>query len=437
MQIKMQNVLGARELSGKVNYFLGNDPAKWRTNLPTFAEVRYPNVYPGIDLVYHGDQGGRLEYDFIVAPGADPNVITLSVGAVREPPLRIDADGSLVIATARGEVRFNKPRVYQSESSLSLVTRHSSLVQGRFLLDARNHVRFALGPYDHTQPLVIDPSLTYSTYLGGAGDQANGIAVDSSGNAYVAGTTLSTAFPVASPLQSTNKAKNGTAFISKLNSTGSALVYSTYLGGSVSEQANAIAVDPSGNAYVTGSTCSSDFPTVTAVQGSLMGTCDGFVAELNAPGSSLVYSTFLGGSGTVQSGTTLSDEGTGIAVDSSGAAYVTGGTWSTDFPTASPIQGYGGGEDTFLSKFSAGGASLVYSTYLGGTAQDQGNGIAVDSSGNAYVTGFTFSSDFPTLSPFQASNKAANGTAFVAELNAGGSALVYPESWDSMSPIRV
>jgi len=419
------DVLGARELSGKVNYFLGNDPAKWRTNLPTFAEVRYPNVYPGIDLVYHGDQGGRLEYDFIVAPGADPNVITLSVGAVREPPLRIDADGSLVIATARGEVRFNKPRVYQSESSLSLVTRHSSLVQGRFLLDARNHVRFALGPYDHTQPLVIDPSLTYSTYLGGAGDQANGIAVDSSGNAYVAGTTLSTAFPVASPLQSTNKAKNGTAFISKLNSTGSALVYSTYLGGSVSEQANAIAVDPSGNAYVTGSTCSSDFPTVTAVQGSLMGTCDGFVAELNAPGSSLVYSTFLGGSGTVQSGTTLSDEGTGIAVDSSGAAYVTGGTWSTDFPTASPIQGYGGGEDTFLSKFSAGGASLVYSTYLGGTAQDQGNGIAVDSSGNAYVTGFTFSSDFPTLSPFQASNKAANGTAFVAELNAGGSALVY------------
>jgi hypothetical protein len=418
-------VLGARELPGKVNYFLGNDPAKWHTNLPTFAEVRYRDVYPGIDLVYHGDQGGRLEYDFIVAPGADPNVITLSVGAVREQPLRIDADGSLVISTARGEVRINEPRVHQSRSGSSLVTRHSSLVQGRFLLDARNHVRFALGPYDHTQPLVIDPSLTYSTYLGGAGDQANGIAVDSSGNAYVAGTTLSTAFPVANPLQSTNKAKNGTAFISKLNSTGSALVYSTYLGGSVSEQANAIAVDPSGDAYVTGSTCSSDFPTVTAVQGSLKGTCDGFVAELNAPGSGLVYSTFLGGSGTVQSGTTLSDEGMGIAVDSSGAAYVTGGTWSTDFPTASPIQGYGGGEDAFLSKFSAGGASLVYSTYLGGTAQDQGNGIAVDPSGNAYVTGFTFSSDFPTLSPFQASNKAANGTAFVAEVNAGGSALVY------------
>ena len=419
-------VLGAHELPGKVNYFLGNDPAKWRSNLPTFAEVRYRHVYPGIDLIYHGDQEGRLEYDFVVAPGADPNAITLQVGAVREPPVRIDRNGSLVISTGRGEIRFNKPQVYQSESGSSLVTRHSSLVEGRFTLDALNHVRFALGPYDHTRPLVIDPSLTYSTYLGGAGDQAKGVTVDSSGNAYVTGTTVSTGFPLANPLQSSNKSKSGTAFVSKLNSGGSALVYSTYLGGSVSEQANAIAVDPSGDAYVTGSTCSSDFPTVTPVQAGLKGVCDGFVAELNAAGSSLVYSTFLGGSGTVQSGTSLGDEGLGIAVDSSGAAYVTGGTWSTDFPTVAPIQTYGGGEDAFLSKFSAGGATLVYSTYLGGTAQDQGNGIAVDSSGNAYVTGFTLSSDFPTVSPFQASNKATTyGTAFVAKVDPAGSALVY------------
>jgi hypothetical protein len=419
-------VLGAHELPGKVNYFLGNDPAKWRGNLPTFAEVRYRNVYPGIDLIYHGDQDGRLEYDFVVAPGAHPNAIALQVGAVREPPLRIDRNGSLVISTGRGEIRFNKPRVYQSESGSSLVTRHSSLVRGRFTLDALNRVRFALGPYDHTRPLVIDPSLTYSTYLGGAGDQAKGVAVDSSGNAYVTGTTVSTTFPVANPLQSSNKAKSGTAFVSKLNSSGSALVYSTYLGGSVSDQANAIAVDPSGDAYVTGSTCSSDFPTVTPVQAGLKGVCDGFVAELNTAGSSLVYSTYLGGSGTVESGTSLSDEGLGIAVDTSGAAYVTGGTWSTDFPTVAPIQSYGDGGDAFLSKFSAGGATLVYSTYLGGTAQDQGNGIAVDSSGNAYVTGFTLSSDFPTVSAFQASNKAATyGTAFVAKLNSAGSALVY------------
>jgi hypothetical protein len=454
-------VLGAHELPGKVNYFLGNDPAKWRGNLPTFAEVRYRNVYPGIDLIYHGDQDGRLEYDFVVAPGADPNAIALDVGAGLVPargrpqgsPLRIDRNGSLVISTGRGEIRFNKPRVYQGrepgvrsqksgeENQIGELKidpwqpaasdRQSSIVnrqyrEGRFTLDALNHVRFALGPYDHTRPLVIDPSLTYSTYLGGAGDQAKGVAVDSSGNAYVTGATVSTGFPLANPLQSSNKSKSGTAFVSKLNSSGSALVYSTYLGGSVSDQANAIAVDPSGEAYVTGSTCSSDFPTVTPVQAGLKGVCDGFVAELNAAGSSLVYSTYLGGSGTVESGTSLSDEGVGIAVDSSGAAYVTGGTWSTDFPTVAPIQSYGGGEDAFLSKFSAGGATLVYSTYLGGTAQDQGNGIAVDSSGNAYVTGFTLSSNFPTVSPFQASNKAATyGTAFVAKLNSAGSALVY------------
>jgi hypothetical protein len=421
-------VLGAHELPGKVNYFLGNDPAKWRSNLPTFAQVRYRNVYPGIDLFYHGDQDGRLEYDFVVAPGADPNAITLQVGAVRESHLRIDRNGSLVISTGRGEIRFNKPFVYQSAPGSSLATRHSSPVQGRFTLDALNRVRFALGPYDHSRPLVIDPSLTYSTYLGGAGDQAQGVALDSSDNAYVyvTGTTVSTAFPVANPLQSSNKSKSGTAFVSKLNSSGSALVYSTYLGGSVSEQGNAIAVDPTGDAYVTGSTCSSDFPTVTPVQAGLKGVCDGFVAELNAAGSSLVYSTYLGGSGTVESGTSLSDEGSGIAVDSSGAAYVTGGTWSTDFPTVAPIQSYGGGEDAFLAKFSAGGATLAYSTYLGGTAQDQGNGIAVDSSGNAYVTGFTLSSNFPTVSPFLASNKAATyGTAFAAKLNSAGSALVY------------
>jgi len=449
---KNADVLGAHELPGKVNYFLGNNPAKWHTNLPTFAEVRYRNVYPGIDLAYHGDQGGRLEYDFIVAPGADPNAITMDVGAVREPPLRIDRHGSLVISTARGEVRFDPPHVYQEQESgvrsqesgeehqagelkidhrqSTAGNRQSTIVnrqylKGRFTLDAQNHVRFALGPYDPTQPLVIDPSLTYSTYLGGAGDQAKGIAVDASGNAYVTGTTLSTSFPVANPLQSTNKSKSGTAFVSKLNATGSALVYSTYLGGSVSEQGNAVALDSSGDAYMTGSTCSSDFPTVTPVQAGLKGVCDGFVAELNAAGSSLVYSTFLGGSGTVESGTNLSDEGLGIAVDSSGGAYVTGGTWSTDFPTVNPIQSYGGGEDAFLCKFKEGGAAVAYCTYLGGTGQDQGNGAAVDSSGNAYVTGFTLSNDFPTVNPFQASDKAANGTAFVAELNSAGSALVY------------
>ena len=473
VQLKLVNanenpaVLGTRELPGKANYFLGDDPGKWHTNVPTYAGVRYRDIYPGIDLVYYGNQGGELEYDFVVSPGADPGTISFDVAPpVQERNSKLEnrksaahaspqlaADGTLVIPAGDGTVRFEKPIIYQergaadgsqgSQASDNIGNLKSKITEsptgnrqfaidnrqfrdGRFTLDAQNRVHFALGPYDRSRTLVIDPVLVYSTYLGGAGDQAKGVAVDSSGNAYLTGSTLSTTFPLVAPYQSTNKAKSGTVFVSKLKPGGSALVYSTYLGGSVSEQGNAIAVDSSGDAYVTGSTCSSDFPTASPIQSSLKGVCDGFVTELNPTGSGLVYSTFLGGSGATESGTDLSDAGTGIAVDSSDAAYVTGGTWSTDFPTTSPIQGYGGGEDAFLSKLSASGSAMVYSTYLGGSAQDQGNAVAVDSSGNAYVTGFTLSSDFPTASAFQASNNATTyGTAFVAKMNSAGSALVY------------
>ena len=245
---------------------------------------------------------------------------------------------------------------------------------------------------------MIDPELVYSTYLGGYTSDAIGIAADSTGNAYVTGTTFSTTFPTVNPYQATNKAADGTVFVSKFNAAGSALVYSTYLGGSVSDEGEAIAIDASGNAYLTGSTCSPDFPTVNPIEASLKGVCDGFVTELNAAGSALVYSTYLGGSG--DAAIEKTDEGTGIAVDASGDAYVTGGTWSSDFPTVNPIQSYVGGEYAFLCKFNAGGATLAYSTYLGSA---QGNGIAVDSSGNAYVIGTTFSSDFPTVNPLQGS----------------------------------
>ena len=425
-------VTGSEELPGKANYFIGNDPKKWRTNVPTYEKVRYHNVYPGVDLEYYGNQGGQLEYDFIVAPGADPGAITLDVGAVREPPLRIDRKGDLVISAKGGEIRLHKPSVYQPDIGSSLVTRHSSLVQGRFRLDAQNRFRFAVGPYDHSKPLVIDPELVYSTYLGGDSSDVLGIAADSTGNAYVTGTTFSTTFPTVNPYQATKKAANGTVFVSKFNAEGSALVYSTYLGGSVSDEGEAIAIDASGNAYLTGSTCSPDFPTVNPIEASLKGACDAFVTELNAAGSALVYSTYLGGSGDAAVGKT--DEGTGIAVDASGDAYVTGGTWSSDFPTVNPIQSYVGGEYAFLCKFNAGGATLAYSTYLGSA---QGNGIAVDSSGNAYVIGTTFSSDFPTVNPLQGSpgfktspgspggEYVEYGTAFVAKMNPAGSALVY------------
>ncbi len=432
-------VSGAEELPGKSNYFIGNDPQKWRTNVPNYSKVRYQGVYPGVDLVYYGNQGGRLEYDFVVAPGADPSVVTLEVGAggVRpakrelRSPLQIAADGDLVIKTDGGAVRFQKPVVYQpavNDGQRTTDDGPSVHVDGHYALTASNQVRFALGPYDHTKPLVIDPTLIYSTYLGGSGYGLGvGIAVDSSGNAYVTGTTSSINFPIASPLQATYGGGTWDAFVAKLNAAGSALDYSTYLGGSGNDFGSGIAVDSSGNAYVTGSTGSStDFPIVNALQTTYGGgDRDAFVAKLNATGSALVYSTYLGGS--------YEDDGNGIAVDASGNAYVTGSTESTNFPTKYPLQptneaeaGYG---TAFVAKLNfnatTSALTMVYSTYLGGSYWDQGSGIAVDSSGNAYVTGQTWSTNFPTVNPLQASNENTSGTAFVAKLNSAGSALAY------------
>ncbi len=267
--------------------------------------------------------------------------------------------------------------------------------------------------------------LLYSTYLGGSVENwGYGIAVNSSGNAYVTGSTLSADFPTAAPFQADNKAtpktETVTAYVAKLNSAGSALVYSTYLGGSDGDSGQGIAVDSRGNAYVTGYTSSADFPTVKPVQASNRGDFDAFVAKLNPDGSALVYSTYLGGGGV--------DYGYAIAVDSFGNAYVTGRTYSADFPTANPLQAsYGGELDAFVAKLNAAGSALVYSTYLGGSRYDEGNSIAVDSSGNAYVTGVTFSINFPTASAFQATcgGCSSYADAFVAKLNAIGSALVY------------
>jgi len=332
-------VMGADELPGKSNYFIGNDPQKWRTNVPTYAKVKYQGVYPGVDLVYYGNQGGQLEYDFVVAPGADPSAIALDLGvygqigskqetggsrqfkiqnsrsqmtatrdssskidasqaaeskitATRNSGAKIAANGDLVISTGGGAVRFQKPIVYQVEADvrgpkseangeigdLRFESRPSGNRQskienrqfreGRFVLDAENQVRFALGPYDHSRPLIIDPVLTYSTYLGGssAGDTGLAIAVDASGEAYITGSTVSGDFPTVNPFDPTNKTSPGfvTAFVSKINAAGTALVYSTYLGGSGAEEGSGIAVDTAGNAYVTGFTTSLDFPLANA-----------------------------------------------------------------------------------------------------------------------------------------------------------------------------
>ncbi len=403
---------GLEELPGKSNYFLGNDPSKWRTNVPRYAKVSYKDVYPGVDLVYYGNQR-QLEYDLVVSPGTDPDAIALSFEGVER--LRIDARGDLVLNTSGGEIRQHKPLVYQE---LDGIRRE---IAGSYVLSGGRQVGFQVAAYDAGQPLVIDPVLVYSTYLGSASfDSGKDIAVNSSGNAYVTGQTGSTNFPTASPVQASNGGSFD-AFVTKFNLAGNGVVYSTYLGGSSAERGSDIAVDASGNAYVTGRTRSTNFPTVNPIQATFGGgtSDDTFVTKLNASGSALVYSTYLGGSG--------DDDVQVIAVDGSGNAYVTGNTTSTNFPTASPFQAShgGGGNDAFVAKLNAVGSALVYSTYLGGSGPDNGRAVATDSSGNAYVTGDTSSTDFPTASPFQSTFAGGTRDVFVTKFNAAGSALGY------------
>ncbi len=404
---RIARIEGLESLPGKSSYFIGNDPAKWRTNVPTYAKVRYEGVYPGVDLVYYGNQG-QLEYDFVIAPGTNPRTIRLFVvGAER---LEASSRGDLVLNTGSGEVRLQKPVVYQESGNVR------KEIAGRYVLRGKHQIGFEVATYDASKPLIIDPLLSYSTYLGGSSDdEGNAIAVDSSGNAYVTGSTGSTNFPIKNPLQSAFGGSSD-VFVTKLDPTGSTLIYSTFLGGSAADAGNAIAVDSSGNAYVTGFTSSINFPTKNPLQPALGGSSDAFVAKLDPTGS-LIYSTFLGGS--------VGDFGNAIAVDASGNAYITGGTNSANFPTKNPLQAaLGGASDAFVAKLDPTGSALVYSTFLGGTMDDVGNGIAVDSSGNAYATGNTLSTNFPTKNPLQPASGGARDT-FVAKLNAAGSVLVY------------
>lgn len=414
-------VEGVNQLEGKANYFLGNDPAQWRTNIPTFGRVRYHEVYPGIDLVYYGNQK-RLEYDFVIAPGSNASAIALEfAGALRlelEP-----GTGALLLGIGEKVIRQRKPVAYQE------INGARREIESRYAIRSGGQVGFEVGEYDASAALVIDPVLEYSTLLGGNyGAQARAIAVDSTGNAYVTGVTSSTDFPTANAAQSTNHGEPD-VFVTKLNASGSALVYSTYLGGGNQEYGLGIAVDSTGSAYVTGWTFSANFPTVNAFQGTKgnLFTDDAFVAKLSPAGSALVYSTYLGGSD--------NDHGNDIAVDSAGNAYVTGFTESDDFPTANALQStFGGreceGGDAFVTKINAAGSALVYSTYLGGTRDEDGRSIAVDSAGNAYVTGSTDSTNFPTVNAFQSTYGGGEGCdlggdAFVTKFNPAGSALVY------------
>jgi hypothetical protein len=411
---------GVDELVGKSNYFIGNERSRWISNIPTYGRVKCSGVYPDIDLVYHSSQR-QLEYDFVLAPGSDPDRIEPRFAGAKR--LRVDRVGNLVVRMAGGQVIEHAPVIYQE------IGGRRRPVAGGYVLKSKDKVGFKLASYDRHNPVTIDPSLAYSTYVGGSNeDDGNGVAVDASGNAYVTGITTSSDFPTTVGALQTNLGGHRVAFVSKLDSTGSALVYSTYLGGSNSDSGVGVAVDPSGNAYVTGITRSNDFLTTAgALQTSLGGSQDAFVSKLNSTGSALAYSTYLGGSGF--------DGGSGVAVDASGDAYVTGFTGSVDFPTtAGALQTtFGGIQVAFVSKLNSTGSALVYSTYLRGrmVAMDaspfgSGTGVAVDSSGNAYVTGSTGFSDFPTTAGALQTTFGGDGAdAFVSTLNSTGSALVY------------
>jgi hypothetical protein len=425
------------EIPGKSNYLLGNDPKKWITNVPHYARIRYKNVYQGIDLVYHGNQQ-QLESDFIVSPGAHPGIIRFAVDGSQQ--LHRSDNGDLILQTAAGQVRLCKPFAYQ------LINNVQTEVASSFRKISRSEFGFEIPAYDSTRTLIIDPVLTYSTLLGGGtgengSDYGLSIAVDSAGSAYVTGSTVTTDFPTSNPLQSTNQGALD-AFVTKLNPTGTGLVYSTYLGGAADEFGQGIAVDGGGNVYVTGFTVSKDFPTTpgaysttcTATDQAGIVRADVFITKLDPSGSALVYSTCLGG--------TADDEAYGIVVDAQGNAYIAGGTNSPDFPvTAGAFQTTFTGSasstglfaDAFVTKINASGSALLYSTYLGGCGDDQANGIAVDSSGNAYITGETqsttcLSANFPTTpGSFQSKSTEMGpfGDAFITKLNPSGSALVY------------
>ncbi|HEV2424911.1 MAG TPA: SBBP repeat-containing protein [Terriglobia bacterium] len=444
-------VSGLDELPGKSNFFLGSDPRQWRTEVPNYRKVSDEDLYQGVDLVYYGNQR-QLEYDFVLAPGADPSLIGFKLDRMttgrrgrgaewielgssrRQGALRINPDGDLIVPLDGREAVLRKPVAYQNGPT-------RRLVDARYVLRPHRRIGFQLGSYDRRRPLVIDPVLTYSTFLGGSGnDFGVSIAVDSSGNAYVAGGTTSSNFPAVSAAQSTyGGAGSGTcatfafecgdAFVSKINASGSTLLYSTYLGGSGNDTAFGIALDSSGDAYVAGETYSTNFPTTSsAYQKILGGTSGAFVTKLSSSGSSLTYSTYLSGN--------TQDIAAGIAVDSSGNAYVAGRTRSTNFPvTLGDFQhSLAGGLDGFVTKLNSTGSALSYSTYLGGTLDDALNGIAIDSSGNAYVSGQTLSTDFPIMNAYQSASGGGSaaacgavvcGDAILAKLNPSGSALLY------------
>ncbi len=465
-------MLGLGRLPGSVNHISGSDPALWLTAVDRFSSVSTADVYPGIDVLYHSASGG-LEYDFIVAPGADPSTIVVEFDGADS--VSISKDGDLVLETSVGELLQRRPVAYQD------VNGSRRLISSAYVSLGADRIGFALGEYDHALPLVIDPKLTYSSFLGGSSpDRAFGIGLDAAGNTYVAGRTFSLDFPTVGGVQPV-RAGDYDAYVTKFDVTGATMVYSTYFGGLGYDEALALAVTPSGEVVIGGDTDSGNFPAVAPFQPTLGGGIDGFIARLGTTGATVVYSSYCGGfttetieavaidsagiasfGGKTNSDTTfplvLPLQGTygggpfdgiygrvsaggallnasyigglgtelvdAIAVDGAGNVYMTGLTQGLGFPTVTPFQMSGGGNDAFVTKVASDFLSLIYSSPLGGGLEDAGTGIAVDAAGNAYVTGYTKSTNFPTTNPFQPALD-NNFDAFVTKVNAAGSGKVY------------
>lgn len=425
-------IAGTDGLAGKINHLIGSDPAQWRADGSMFGRVQVTEIYPGINLVYYGNQQ-RLEYDFTVAAGANPGAIAIHFTGADK--ISVDTQGDLVLNLGRDEIRQPRPVIYQTVGGV-----RQEISGGYQKMDAQT-VAFTVGTYDHSLPLIIDPILDYSTYFGGIDrDTAWSVAVNpTDGSVYIAGQTLSQKaiknkkyqgeFIKGSPFSTPGAIQEefgggkitGDGFVARFDATGTNLIYLTYLGGSADDYVSSVTVDAAGNAFVTGFTDSSDFPTAKALYPTINGVVnkrtknypgDVFVAELNPSGSNLVFSTYLGGS--------QLDAANSIALDLDGNIYVAGGTASTNFPLLNPVafQLIGstnlllnrlvGTNTAFVTKIAAGGSALIYSTYLGGFVYDAAEGIAVDAAGSAVVCGFTISSNFPTLN------------AISSDLNAGG-----------------
>jgi Beta-propeller repeat len=479
-------VTGIEKLPGITNYFLGQDPSRWKRNVANYSKIEYQSVYPGVDLLYYG-KDEELEYDFIVHPAARPSDIKISFSSVGgTQTAQIDSNGELTLRARDREVHLHRPTAYQlgPHGEHSLVGAHYLLSnQPVHSIKKYQELTIVVGDYDRLKPLIIDPVVTFSTYLGGESfDTATAVTLDTTGNIYLVGWTQSPNFPTLAPLQPTLHGVDGDAFVTKINAAGSAILYSTFLGGILAQAANGVAVDMAGNAYVAGSTTSADFPVTPGAFDTTSSTGGAFISKLDTTGSQLIYSTYLGGAAALA-----------VAVDGSGSAYVTGQSFSPGFPTTpgafqqsassdqvqafvtkfnasgsaldySTYLGTGGGigiavnalgnayvagdaleatfpttpgafqttfggpggnaGDAFITELNGSGSALVYSTFLGGTSDDYATGVAVDAAGNAYVTGQTFSTNFPLQNAFQQTLKGqANG--FVTKLNAMGSALLY------------